>query len=615
MIRLFLALVCVLFCTASFSQSNAQIDAGMPQSPAGKIDLVDGDARILQAEKQARRAAVGDAVYEGDTLVTGKDSELHVTMQDTGFIALRPNTRIKIVNYKADGGDDDKGVFSLVVGGLRSITGWIGRYNQKSYQVRTPTATIGIRGTDHETRYIPPGSADGEPGTYDKVFAGATSIQTNAGLADVTPDHAGYVSNNAGQTPQVLPRIPAFFRPGPHEDLINKKHAEIQKWIEQRREERRKIVAEKLAALNAAREVLKAQNENNKASAEERKTAAEKQQQDTEAQFAALHEKQEALKSRQKAIQDARGQIREKLAAGMSLNLRAQLKGVRENAEVLRAEWQELAAAYKAVNEKNQAANEARKVDAEEQGRHTQARLTEFVDRSKALQDKQKALQQRREAIQAKNAAGLEKNGNLNEERKAVREAGEAADKEQKDLLTAQNDLFETNVASNEARIRAGDEQRHSTADQQTTLNEKEQALHKKQSAQEARLLAIQEQAAKEQGQADNLRDLLRTVRDGIEASTKERQELLEARMALRKKNIEAIDERQRAALAQLQEVKEKHRAMREKTIDLQQEREAMQEEIKTLYVQEQKRYRDELKADRQLNANESAGERASGEP
>jgi len=85
--------------------------------------------------------------------------------------------------------------------------------------------------------------------------------------------------------------------------------------------------------------------------------------------------------------------------------------------------------------------------------------------------------------------------------------------------------------------------------------------------------------------------------------------------MALRKKNIEAIDERQRAALAQLQEVKEKHRAMREKTIDLQQEREAMQEEIKTLYEQEQKRYRDELKADRQLNANESAGERASGEP
>lgn len=614
MIRQFLALVSVLFCAASFAPSNAQTSAGLPPSAAGKIDLVGGDARILQAGKQARRAAVGDAVYEGDVLTTGKDSELHVTMQDTGFIALRPNTRIKIDSYKADGGDDDKGVFSLVVGGLRSITGWIGRYNQRSYQVRTPTATIGIRGTDHETHYIPPGSPDGEPGTYDKVFAGATSIQTDAGLADVTPDHAGYVSNNAGQTPQVLPRIPAFFRPGPHEDLINKKHAEIQKWIEQRREERRKIVAEKLAALNAAREVLKAQNENNKASAEERKAAAEKQQQDTEAQFAALRERQEALKNQQKAIQDARTKIREKLAAGMSRNLRAQLKGVRENAEVLRTEWQELAAAYKAINEKNQAANDARKAEGEEQGRRTQARLAEFADRSKTLQEKQKALQQRREALQAKNAAGLEKNGNLNQERKAVREAGEAADQEQKDLLTAQNDLFEANVAANEARIRAGEDQRHSTAEQQTALNEKELALQKKQSAQEARLLAIQEQGAKEQGQTDNLHDLLQTVREGIEAAAKERQELLEARMALRKKNIEAIDERQQAALAQLQEVKEKHRAMREKTIDLQQEREAMQEEIKTLYEQEQKRYREELKADRQLNANESTGERVGGE-
>ena len=129
---------------------------------------------------------------------------------------------------------------------------WVGKFNRNSYTLRTPTATIGIRGTDHETYYIPPGSPDGEPGIYDKVFAGETSIQTETRQAAVVPDHASYVSDCGGQQPRVLPRIPGFYRPGPHEDIINRKHAEIQQMIIQRRDEQRKIVAEKLALLSPA---------------------------------------------------------------------------------------------------------------------------------------------------------------------------------------------------------------------------------------------------------------------------------------------------------------------------------------------------------------------------
>ena len=129
----------VCYCAAALAQPNlAPLTPGAPAtalaapaSPlAGTIALVDGDVRIVRAGTTSRRAAVGDAVSEGDSLVTGKGSEVHLSMQDTGFIALRPNTRFKIVGYKADGGDDDKGVFSLLVGGMRSVTGWIGKFNQ-----------------------------------------------------------------------------------------------------------------------------------------------------------------------------------------------------------------------------------------------------------------------------------------------------------------------------------------------------------------------------------------------------------------------------------------------------------------------------------------------------
>ncbi|HEX8954808.1 MAG TPA: FecR family protein, partial [Burkholderiaceae bacterium] len=243
-----LALLCLLACCIS-----ARAATPAAPEPSGKIDLITGELQILQAGKPARAGHAGEAVYEGDILATGKDSEAHLTMADAGFIVLRTNTRMQIFSYKADGGEQDNGVLKLFSGAMRSISGWIGKYNRRSYLVRTPTATIGIRGTDHETRYIPPGSSEGEAGTYDKVFIGETTIQSDTGQAMVDPNQAGFAANQGEAQPKVLSSVPAFFRPGPHEELINRKHAEIQKMIEQRREERRKILEQKRAEFQAAR--------------------------------------------------------------------------------------------------------------------------------------------------------------------------------------------------------------------------------------------------------------------------------------------------------------------------------------------------------------------------
>lgn len=257
------ALVCLVAWVAATAGPAAWAQtatpATTPPNPAGVVTLVHGSATLSPGGAAPRAAKPGDAVHEGDVLTTALDSELHLAMQDTGFMVLRSNSQFTVVGYKADGGDDDKGVFRLVRGGLRSITGWIGRFNASAYQVRTPTATIGIRGTDHETRVIPEGSGEGEAGTYDKVYVGQTYLATEAGAgADVLPNQAGFVPHHARERPRVLGQMPSFFRPGPHEAEIAKKHAEIQALIEQRRNERRKLIAEKLQALVAARQQLKA---------------------------------------------------------------------------------------------------------------------------------------------------------------------------------------------------------------------------------------------------------------------------------------------------------------------------------------------------------------------
>ncbi len=613
-LRLIVVLAVIVLCGTASAQ---------PGSPAGKIDLLGGDVRLLQAGKPARAAQVGDTVFEGDTLITGKGSEAHVTMQDTGFLALRPNTTLQIVAYTADGSDDDKGVFKLLAGGLRSITGWIGKFNRKSYTLRTPTATIGIRGTDHETIYIPPGSPDGEPGTYDKVFAGETSIQTDAGQAAVAPDHAGYGAEIGSQPPRVLPAIPAFFRPGPHEDIINRKHAEIQQMIMQRREERRRIVAEKLAELNAARQQLKGQADQNKTAAEERKAADEAQRQNTETRLAVLRDQSQDLQQKQKDIVALRKAIFEKTAPvlGRRAPLRERMKTVRTTWKDVTAGYQEIAEAHKALNDNNAAATETRKTAAEEQRKLSETQMLALSETGRALQDKQKAQQDAIKAVQdlaeSLNATGKDApagaaNGaagrkDLTARRQALREDAELLARQQREYQEALNALYERNVSANEQRMLAAVEQRRQTAIQLAALRDRETAVQQKMMDNEDRLEAIQRRCAELMGNDAELLAQIDAEHTAVTAQRALRQDIQAARAALQVSNMAAVEARQQAALDQLKVMHARHQEVREKSVDLMDERESMQREIRSLFEQEQKRYLEELKADRQLGAAENS--------
>jgi hypothetical protein len=213
------------------------------------VDFVDGDARLVTSEGVGRPAKKGDAVAEGDTLVTGKDGELHVRMTDDGYIALRPDTTVKVAAYRHQGDKRDKSSFSLLKGSFRSITGWIGKYNRRNYQVSTPSATIGIRGTDHEPMFIPePGRGErpiGEPGTYDKVNSGRTFIRNPRGTTFISPRQAGFVPARGLAAPRLLPAVPAFFRPARHERVIDEKRVSLRRSLEEHTREIRQRQQEK----------------------------------------------------------------------------------------------------------------------------------------------------------------------------------------------------------------------------------------------------------------------------------------------------------------------------------------------------------------------------------
>ncbi len=197
----------------------------MPALPvfaaAGEFQFVAGEVRLVQGDGRERAAAKGAEINEGDTVITGKSGNAQLRMVDEGIVALRPDSMLKVEAYRYAGKEDgsEKGILALIKGGFRTLTGFIGRANKRAYLVRTPTATIGIRGTDHEPFFIPAEGWSGAPGadagTYDKVNTGGTYVETAGGRIDLEINQIGFAALDPQAIPVRLPAMPAFMRATP----------------------------------------------------------------------------------------------------------------------------------------------------------------------------------------------------------------------------------------------------------------------------------------------------------------------------------------------------------------------------------------------------------------
>ena len=192
----------------------------------GTVDAMYGTASMSDTSGVDGRVYVGQQIFAGQTLNTLEDGEVHVVTVDGGFIALRPNSVFRVDEYKANGDSSDKIFMSLFKGALRSITGWIGKHNTSAYRITTPNATLGIRGTDHETTVIEKADGD-EPGTYDTVNEGETVLKTAHGEVGVGPGKFAFAPKNGAVAPHFLEKHPNF---------LAKRKLKIEERVQQRKD-------------------------------------------------------------------------------------------------------------------------------------------------------------------------------------------------------------------------------------------------------------------------------------------------------------------------------------------------------------------------------------------
>jgi FecR protein len=123
-------------------------------APAARVEFAMGDPVAVSPSGQSRSLVKGVQVESGETVYT-KSGRMQLRFTDGAYVSLQPNSEFRIDEYRYDGKTDgsERGFFSLLKGGMRTITGLVGRTNKKNYQVSTTVATIGIRGTEYTIAY------------------------------------------------------------------------------------------------------------------------------------------------------------------------------------------------------------------------------------------------------------------------------------------------------------------------------------------------------------------------------------------------------------------------------------------------------------------------------
>jgi hypothetical protein len=184
----------------------ALFSMGAFAATAGEVTHLSGTVSVKKPDGSSKLLSIKSPVQEGDLIVTEAETYARIKFVDGGEVVLRPNTQLKVETYAFQAGkpESDNIVLSMFKGGLRAVTGLVGKRNRDKVAYQTPTATIGIRGTHHgqllcqnDCSAIP--TVTGKPlpdGLHVDVADGSIILRNAAGEQVVNLGQFAFVANN-----------------------------------------------------------------------------------------------------------------------------------------------------------------------------------------------------------------------------------------------------------------------------------------------------------------------------------------------------------------------------------------------------------------------------------
>jgi len=137
----------------SFAFAMAFSFAVQAQNVQGVMMVVKGDIKVTSADGKTEVAKVGKKVSAGDTITAGPDSRAKIVMADKNVINVSPDSKIVIEKYENDGKDKKNVELNVLYGKVRASVEQKYDGDKSKFNVKTPSAVAGVRGTDFMTGY------------------------------------------------------------------------------------------------------------------------------------------------------------------------------------------------------------------------------------------------------------------------------------------------------------------------------------------------------------------------------------------------------------------------------------------------------------------------------
>ena len=122
--------------------------------PIGFVKTLQGGNAVIRAlDDSERPAAIGSELNVGDTIRTDRRASLGLTLKDDTIMSVGPDTELTLEEYLFEPARGDLKLGSrLGRGTLQYVSGSIARLQPDAVSVKTPTGTIGVRGTQFVVR-------------------------------------------------------------------------------------------------------------------------------------------------------------------------------------------------------------------------------------------------------------------------------------------------------------------------------------------------------------------------------------------------------------------------------------------------------------------------------
>lgn len=135
--------------------SAAPVFAQQDSNGAGRIKTVTGAAFIVRNGAEIP-AQAGQVVLESDSLKTGSDGKIGVTLKDDTRLALGPGSEVRLERFAYAPGTASLGMVLKFVRGVTAyVSGRLAKLAPDSIRLETPSAIVGVRGTTLAIRVQP----------------------------------------------------------------------------------------------------------------------------------------------------------------------------------------------------------------------------------------------------------------------------------------------------------------------------------------------------------------------------------------------------------------------------------------------------------------------------